>query len=500
MDSGNAAEAADAQAYLVNAFSAAALPAEIDPDYDAELYQDPRRLARLQGTHAWLMSSAEAPLQPKRVLNRRVPSASSVFVSSVSATAGQKRSMPDSGTDVSGGRRIPPTFSLAPDINWRGPTLTLTLSYPRSLLVFLFPRPAFAAAMSDRLQELILRRTLADENGLTIFDRYTDALEKMGNANLGANDFQKTFERVTDEKGKFVYITKPGGTEFCANIIAEVGSASQGTWMPAYPKKNPPPNWCPFGDEHNPHRMVIAARCPTGATLKMEDAHKEFLACLDGTRDIDEGVEKEKGQEFHLFEWTSREENDKKKPADLILLRLKPTYDKPYPNRARSPARRVRNSRSTSPGGGDNDVEMAGDDRAATAIAARKVGDTYLPDMLPDHKGEYFAHEKAKLVQPTEGTLFSVQVSLSMYVMKAPMGTKLKDSKIYHVNVEKLTILDPGYGAAWRPAIPTLPTNAPATPKSKRVQDRDTAVDSAFDDLSLRSNLSRLSLSVGTQK
>ncbi|KAJ7939497.1 hypothetical protein B0H13DRAFT_1850791 [Mycena leptocephala] len=57
--------------------------------------------------------------------------------------------------------------------------------------------------MSDRLQQLILRRTLVDENGLTIFDRYADALEKMGNANLGANDFQRTFERVTDEKGKF---------------------------------------------------------------------------------------------------------------------------------------------------------------------------------------------------------------------------------------------------------------------------------------------------------
>ncbi|KAJ7757859.1 hypothetical protein B0H14DRAFT_3511808 [Mycena olivaceomarginata] len=420
MDSGNAAEAADAQAYLVNTFSAAALPAEIDPDYDAELYQDPRRLARLQGTHAWLISSAEAPLQPKRVLNRRVPSASSVFVSSVSATAGQKRSMPDSGTDVSGGRRF-----------------------------FCFHCPAFAAAMSDRLQELILRRTLADENCLTIFDRYTDALEKMGerqpwaNSSISPNQAARSSPPISSLKSG-LQAKAPG----CRRI-----------------RRNPPPPQLPFGDEHNPHRMVIAARCPTGATLKMEATHKEFLACLDGTRDIDEGVEKEKGQEFHLFEWTSREDNDKKKPADLILLRLKPTYDKPYPNRARSPARRVRNSRSTSPGGGDNDVEMAGDDRAATAIAARKVGDTYSPDMLPDHKGEYFAHEKASLFSLTEGTLFSVQVSLSMYVMKAPMGTKLKDSKIYHVNVEKLSILDPGYGAAWRPAIPTLPTTAPATPQ-----------------------------------
>jgi hypothetical protein len=53
--------------------------------------------------------------------------------------------------------------------------------------------------------------------------------------------------------------------------------------------------------------------------------------------------------------------------------------------------------------------------------------------------------------------------------------------QVYHVNVEKLTILDKGDGAPWNPPSPDLPSVAPSTP-SKRV--RDPAVDSAFDDLS----------------
>lgn len=68
--------------------------------------------------------------------------------------------------------------------------------------------------------------------------------------------------------------------------------------------------------------------------------------------------------------------------------------------------------------------------------------------MLSDHKGAYFSHEKAKLVQRpykdedghliaphelysklTEGTLFSAQISLSTYVMK-DKNPKFLDSKV----------------------------------------------------------------------
>lgn len=65
----------------------------------------------------------------------------------------------------------------------------------------------------------------------------------------------------------------------------------------------------------------------------------------------------------------------------------------------------------------------------------RKVGDTYEPDCLPDHRGPYFAHQEAKLVQRdyrdsdgnliaphelygmlTEGTLFSAQITMPSYI------------------------------------------------------------------------------------
>lgn len=66
----------------------------------------------------------------------------------------------------------------------------------------------------------------------------------------------------------------------------------------------------------------------------------------------------------------------------------------------------------------------------------RRVGDTYPPKKLPDHRGEYFNHSKARLVQRdfkdidgtliaphelyeklTEGTLILVQVSLVTYII-----------------------------------------------------------------------------------
>ncbi|KAJ7475565.1 hypothetical protein B0H11DRAFT_2194937 [Mycena galericulata] len=344
--------------------------------------------------------------------------------------------------------------------------------------------------------DLIIRRLDLDDEGSNLFDRLTDQLKAMGTANLGANDFQKTFERITDDKDRLVYVRKPDGTAFTANIIAEVGSAAEGTWMAAYPPKNPPN--LPFGDDHSPHRMVIAARCPTGATPEMEALYKDFLVALDGTRDTDQKVEEKNGERYKVTEWTGREDKDKTKPANLMMLRLKPTYEKPFGNRSLSPPRRVRNSRSTAGG----DVEMPGVDKPTAALLARQVGDTYPPDMLPDHKGSYFAHAKAKLVQRpykdedghliaphelyeklTEGTLFSAQVSLLTYIIKEKGNSKFLDSKIYHINVDKLTILDSGYGAAWAPEIPTLPS-APSTPRAKRAREPDAAVDNAFDNLS----------------
>ncbi|KAJ6556952.1 hypothetical protein B0H10DRAFT_1967463 [Mycena sp. CBHHK59/15] len=305
--------------------------------------------------------------------------------------------------------------------------------------------------------ELIFRRLEPDDDGHNLFDRLTTKLDAMGLANPGANGFQQTFERVIDEKSKkWIYITRPGGTLFTANIVFEVGSASQGTQMAAYPVKNP---------------QIWLKRIKRAVS-----------------------------------ESTGREDSDKTQPADLISLCLLPLYEKPFGNRSLSPPRRVRNSRV------EVDVEMANVDQTAAGelyvemihapILARKVGNAYPLNMMSDHKGTYFNHVKAMMPQHDykdkdgnliapheyykklrEGTLVLAKVSLSFYTFK-DRNPKFLDSKIYHVNVEKLTILDPGNGLAWDPEIPTLPGIAPSTPSTNRIWWRVVVVDDAFDDAS----------------
>ncbi|KAJ7336979.1 hypothetical protein DFH08DRAFT_813275 [Mycena albidolilacea] len=80
----------------------------------------------------------------------------------------------------------------------------------------------------------------------------------------------------------------------------------------------------------------------------------------------------------------------------------------------------------------------------------------------------------------TEGTLFAAQVSLSTYINK-DHNPWFMDSKVYHVNVEKLTILDKGDGSPWNPPSPGLPSATPSTPSKQAC---DPTVDSAFDGLS----------------
>ncbi|KAJ6627743.1 hypothetical protein B0H10DRAFT_2210259 [Mycena sp. CBHHK59/15] len=154
----------------------------------------------------------------------------------------------------------------------------------------------------------------------------------------------------------------------------------------------------------------------------------------------DQEADAESNQQYKVTEWTGREDGDKNQPADLILLHLKPTYEKPFANRGPSPSRRVCNTKST---GGDVDMEIT----EKNVVPARKVGDTYSPNLPSDHKGPYFAHDKAKLVQRhykdedgnliaphklyeklTEGTLFLAQISLATYVIKEK-NPKWNDSK-----------------------------------------------------------------------
>lgn len=91
------------------------------------------------------------------------------------------------------------------------------------------------------IAELIKRRSGKRGNTPSIYDACGKALDKMGPHSLGAHEFDVTFGRRGDdvEKGQafFDYVNLSNGKAFSANIVAEIGSESEGTWMRAYPKR-----------------------------------------------------------------------------------------------------------------------------------------------------------------------------------------------------------------------------------------------------------------------
>ncbi|KAJ6453628.1 hypothetical protein DFH09DRAFT_42866 [Mycena vulgaris] len=345
------------------------------------------------------------------------------------------------------------------------------------------------------------RRNLINVNdNTTIYSRVMDTLNKMGSANLATHDFGRTFHRKFDDTGKFgKYFCKD--LKFTANIVAEVGSETEGTWLAAYPKKLPA-NKLPLNDSSTPHRMVIAARCPTGAPRDLTAAFGDFLAVADKVRGDDYTEEEATGEKFsNIVEWVVRSDGHPTEPGDIMLLRLPPTYEKPRNKNeaveATPTKTRTRNKKSTDP---SQDIEMSAANAWRSAVKERQIGDTYDPDSLPDHRGPYFAHQTSQLVQRdhrdeedkliapyelyktlTEGTLFSARISFETFVFKDEKFS----SKIYHIYVERLKILDKGYGRAWNPPIPSLPSpSAPSTPMKRGREpepEADKAVDDAFD-------------------
>ncbi|KAJ6605639.1 hypothetical protein B0H10DRAFT_2311697 [Mycena sp. CBHHK59/15] len=94
------------------------------------------------------------------------------------------------------------------------------------------------------------------------------------------------------------------------------------------------------------------------------------------------------------------------------------------------------NKKPTRPGQAE-EVEMEQAPAPVPAAHERKIGDTYDPDLLPDHRGSYFDHRVSKLVQRdhrdedeklivphelysqlTEGTLFCARIRFETFIFK----------------------------------------------------------------------------------
>ncbi|KAJ7838946.1 hypothetical protein B0H14DRAFT_3869894 [Mycena olivaceomarginata] len=334
------------------------------------------------------------------------------------------------------------------------------------------------------MSSITLRRCSVDrKTGKTMYDRFLEEAQAMGDAILSAHEIDVSFFRdKPNARGNIHYHTSQG-TPFLANFIAEIGSEAQGTWMASYHKKTPPPYKLPYTDANSrSHRMVLALRCPTGAPEGLCSMFQNGAAVYDALRVSDEIEEAKNGENFELTAC--------------------PTYEIPYTNNSALSAPRTPRRRITKVGSTTGTSESASDVDMAQTVE-RKVGDTYPPSVLSDHRGPCFAHEKAvvtqrdytdaegNLIAPAElystlveGTLVLVTVYFATYIMKDQTndrGEPQPDRKVYHLIVDKLKVLDHGDGEPWNPPIPMMPERraySPGTSPKKRA--RDNAVDAAF--------------------
>lgn len=98
--------------------------------------------------------------------------------------------------------------------------------------------------LDSNFTELTTRRTSKRGKAAPIYDACLEALRKLGPHSLANHDFEVTFSRRVDDGSKDgtsfgTYVNLSNGKEFTAHILAEVGSAPEGTWMAVYPKKLP---------------------------------------------------------------------------------------------------------------------------------------------------------------------------------------------------------------------------------------------------------------------
>ncbi|KAJ7240097.1 hypothetical protein C8J57DRAFT_1527826 [Mycena rebaudengoi] len=306
------------------------------------------------------------------------------------------------------------------------------------------------------------RHHTVDTDGQSIYSCIISSLRdpQTKKFNLAAYEFRETFERKFDDEGRFGrYVSD--GHKFTATIVAEVGSEKEGSCL----------------------TLDFLKSAPEEIVRNWNDS----LATVDGVRGVDADDEANNNEKFHkITEWVVNADSNSTEPGNLMILRLPPTYEVNYflllISAQATPKRRARVVKSTATPKKTEDVDMT------ASLTERRIGDTYDPNLLPDHRGPYFNHKDAKLIQRdirdhddtliaphelysrlTEGTLFTALVSFETYV--------------YHIHIERLKVIDRGYGIPWHHPAPTLPS----TP-TKRARDPDAeankAANTAFESLS----------------
>ncbi|KAJ7823190.1 hypothetical protein B0H14DRAFT_3470166 [Mycena olivaceomarginata] len=121
----------------------------------------------------------------------------------------------------------------------------------------------------------------------SIYKNVVETVQRENSGSLATYDFGETFHRKFDVSNTFgkYYLGKGPDSDsqprlFSANIVAEVGSETEGTWLSPCNKKLLASK-LPLRDTSQPQRMIVAARYPTGAPPELQVLFRDFLGTAD---------------------------------------------------------------------------------------------------------------------------------------------------------------------------------------------------------------------------
>ncbi|KAJ7690512.1 hypothetical protein B0H17DRAFT_1201637 [Mycena rosella] len=105
--------------------------------------------------------------------------------------------------------------------------------------------------------------------------------------------------------------------------------------------------------------------------------------------------------------------------------------------------------------------------------------------MLPEVQGPFYALDKARLFQRDYRDVNNSLIAPWELTTKLVEGTLVL---VYHVQVDKLRILDPGNGEPSTPPVPALPERRFSLSTLSKRSPRDDAADAAFDSFGTKSS------------
>ncbi|KAK7029136.1 hypothetical protein R3P38DRAFT_2525026 [Favolaschia claudopus] len=296
----------------------------------------------------------------------------------------------------------------------------------------------------------------------SLYSSVRDTFIKTKATSLGNHKFGGTFDRSFDSSGIYgSKFTDESRRKFTANVVGEIGSEAEGTWLGAG-AKNLPADKLPLTESSKPHRWILALRAPTAGGKVLRGGHTNSLATLDEITSEDHAENNNSDlQSVWVTDWVKGGA-----AGDVILLQLPPTYEVKSAGRATNKAPRTPNRRTRV---SDDEQDDEDEEDENMEDGAQKVGDVYSPSLLENCRGDYFdfspqvklvqrniIDEDGDLVAPhelrgklTEGTLVYATISLKSFSHPG--------SRTYHIYVESLKILDSGLATPWSYDIPELP-------------------------------------------